>query len=95
MIEKILDYQKTEAELIALETELSKSKDREKAVEIQQIMKNQHARLLTLEKLAEKVNGSYKKAVEKYEEYMKKLEALEKELADVDETIVSLYDKAY
>ena len=95
MIEKILDYQKTEAELIALESELSKSTDREKAVEIQQNMKNQHARLLSLEKMAEKVNGSYKKAVEKYEEYMKKLEALEKELAAADEGKVAVYEKAY
>ena len=95
MIEKILDYQKTESEVLALESELSKSKDREKAVEIQQTMKNQHARLLTLEQLAQKVNGSYKKAVEKYEEYMKKLEALEKELADADQGKVAVYEKAY
>lgn len=95
MIEKILDYQKVEAEVLNLESELSKSKDREKAVEIQQTMKNQHARLLTLEKLAEKVNGSYKKAVDKYNEYMKKLESLEKELEAADETKVAVYEKAY
>lgn len=95
MIEKILDYQKVETEVLNLESELSKSKDREKAVEIQQTMKNQHARLLTLEKLAEKVNGSYKKAVDKYNEYMKKLESLEKELEEADETKVAVYEKAY
>jgi len=50
---------------------------------------------LTLENLAEKVNGSYKKAVDKYNEYMKKLESLEKELEAADETKVAVYEKAY
>ena len=46
MLGKILEYQKTEQELINLENELAKSKDREKAAEIQQTLKNQHARLV-------------------------------------------------
>lgn len=95
MIEKILDYQKTEAEIIALENDLAKSKDREKASEIQLILKRQHARLVTLEKMAEKVNFSYKKATEKYSEYMKKLDELEKEMVSVDESKLAIYEKAY
>ena len=64
MIEKVLEYQKVESELIKTEIELSKSKDKEKALEIQQVLKNQQARLVALEKSAQKVNASYKKATE-------------------------------
>jgi len=95
MINKILDYQNVESELNNLENELAKSKDREKAVEIQQVMKNQHARLIVLENSAEKVNVLYKKACDKYQEYLKKLEALEKELETADESKLALYEKAY
>lgn len=95
MLEKILDYQKTEAELISLESELAKSSDREKASQIQQELKNQHAKLMTLEKTAEKVNANYKKAKAKYEEYTKKLETLQKELELADTDKVALYEKAY
>lgn len=95
MIEKILSYQNTESSLISAENELSKSKDREKAVAIQQAMKNQHSRLVTLEQSAKHVNLIYKKAMDKYEEYLKKLDELEKEVANADESKVALYEKAY
>ncbi len=95
MLEKILDYQKTEAEVVSLESELAKSTDREKASQIQQTLKNQHARLMSLEKTAEKVNANYKQAKAKYEEYTKKLETLEKELEVCDTDKVALYEKAY
>ena len=72
MLGKILEYQKTEQELINLENELAKSKDREKAAEIQQTLKNQHARLVMLEDAARKINDSYAKATAKYEDYAKK-----------------------
>ena len=45
MFDKILEYQKTEGAIIKLETELSKSGDREKAAQIQQELKNYHSRL--------------------------------------------------
>lgn len=95
MIEKILDYQNIENELISAENELSKSKDREKAVAIQQAMKNQHSRLVTLEESAKHVNAVYKKAMDKYQEYLKKLEELEKQVEAADESKIALYEKAY
>ena len=95
MIEKILDYQNIENELILAENELSKSKDREKAVAIQQAMKNQHSKLLTLEESAKHVNAVYKKAMDKYQEYLKKLEELEKQVESADESKIALYEKAY
>lgn len=95
MLEKILDYQKAETELVSLENELAKSTDREKAAQIQQTLKNQHAKLMSLEKNAERVNSNYKQAKAKYQEYTKKLETLEKELEVCDTDKVALYEKAY
>ena len=95
MLEKILEYQATELELMNLENEISKSKDRERATEIQQSLKNQHAKLVSLEGEAKKVNDSYQKATKKYEEYMKKLEALENEIKNADPEKVEQYSKLY
>ena len=95
MLEQILKYQETEANILAAENELSKSKEREKAAEMQQVLKAGHARLLTLEKTAATVNDKYKKASDKYAEFAKKLDSLEKELASADETKLALYEKAY
>ena len=77
MFDKILEYQKTEGAIIKLETELSKSGDREKAAQIQQELKNYHSRLLVLEENAKKVNAAYSKAIAKYQEYNEKLAELE------------------
>lgn len=95
MLEKILEYQSAEVELLNLENELSKSKDREKAAEIQQELKNQHARLVSLESMAGKVNDSYKKATEKFAEYQKKLEELEKQVQSAEPEKLELYEKMY
>jgi len=95
MLESILKYQETEANILAAENELSKSKEREKAAEMQQVLKAGHARLLALEKTAAAVNSKYKKASDKYAEFTKKLETLEKELSEADESKLALYEKAY
>lgn len=95
MFKKILEYQKIESDIVALESELSKSGDREKAAQIQQSLKNQHSRLIVLETNAKRVNESYTKAIAKYEEYNKKLEELEKQVSVVDSDKVELYEKAY
>ena len=95
MLENILKYQEIEGNLIAEENELLKSKDREKAAEIQQTLKNQHSRLVALENQAAKVNDSYKKATEKYNEFLKKLEALEKEVENAEDSKTAVYEKAY
>lgn len=95
MLENILKYQEIEANIVAAENELSKSKEREKATEMQQTLKNNHARLLSLEKSAATVNEKYKKASDKYAQFVSKLDALEKELAQADETKTAIYEKAY
>lgn len=95
MLQSILKYQEIESNIIASETELAKSKEREKATEMQQVLKAGHARLLSLEKTAEKVRMRYKKASDKYAEFTKKLESLEKELENADDGKLELYEKAY
>lgn len=95
MLENILKYQETEANIVAAENELSKSKEREKAAEMQQTLKNNHSRLLSLEKSAATVNEKYKKASDKYAQFVAKLDALEKEISQADETKTALYEKAY
>lgn len=95
MIDKILEYQAVETELISLESEISKSKDRERAAEIQQSLKNQHSKLLALENSAKIVGEQYKKATEKYEEYLKKLEKLEEEVKNAEPEKAELYAKMY
>lgn len=95
MLEKILKYQEIEGNLISEENELLKSKDREKAAEIQQTLKSQHSRLVALENQAAKVNDSYKKATEKYNEFVKKLETLEKEMETAEASKTAVYEKAY
>lgn len=95
MLEKIIEYQNIEAEVVSAENELAKSPDREKASEIQQVLKNQHARLIALEKSAEKINKAYDLATKKYQEYVKKLDELEKELENADGAKLAVYEKAY
>ena len=95
MFGKILEYQKIEGAIIKLETELSKSGDREKAAAIQQELKNYHSRLMVLEENAKKVNDAYTKAIKKYQEYNEKLAELEKQIETVSEENFDLYEKAY
>lgn len=95
MLDKILDYQKLDSEIVGLENKLYKSADRERAAEIQKSLKDQHSRLVALENSAARANQSYKKASEKYAEYNKKLSELEKQIQVADEKQVGFYENAY
>lgn len=95
MLDKILEYQEIESELVSQETALAKSKDREKASQIQQNLKNQHSRLISLEEHAKSVNQAYTKATEKYKEYVAKLGELENELKNADPAKAVVYEKAF
>lgn len=95
MLDNIVKYQEIESSILSAENDLNKSKEREKAAEMQQILKAGHARLLNLEKEAGLVNEKYKKATEKYQKFTEKLAALEKELESADESKLALYEKAY
>lgn len=95
MFEKILEYQKLEGATIKLENELAKSSDREKASEIQQELKNYHAKLVVLEENAKKVNEAYSLAIKKYQEYNEKLAELEKQIEAVSDDKLDFYEKAY
>ena len=95
MLNEMLEYQKEEQAKISVENLLLKSKDRENASKIQQELKKQHSDLLALEKSAEKVNGLYNSAIEKFNEYMKKLEELENQMKNADPEKSALYEKIY
>lgn len=95
MLENILKYQEIESNIIAAENELSKSTEREKAAQMQQVLKSGHGKLLSLEKTAAVVNAKYKKATEKYNQFNEKLANLEKELETADDAKLALYEKAY
>lgn len=95
MLEKMLEYQDIDGEIVACENALSKSVDRERALEIQQVMKSQHSRLLALEENAKVAKDAYTAASKKYEEFKLKLSELEKQLENVDENKVALYEKTY
>ena len=56
MLGKMLEYQKVEGKCIALENELLKSPDKEKATKMQQVLKKQHSDLVALENSAKKIN---------------------------------------
>jgi predicted nucleic acid-binding Zn-ribbon protein len=95
MLDKILEFQEIESELVSQETELAKSKDREKAAQIGQSLKNGHARLVELEKQAKEVNRSYNEANKKYQEYLIKLETLEREMENAEPEKSAIYEKAF
>lgn len=95
MLKKMLEYQKVEGKCIALENELSKSKDKENASKMQQILKKQHSDLLALENSAKKINETYNSAIAKYEEYIKKLEILEKQVEEADVENAENLEKMY
>lgn len=95
MLEKILEYQNLDSELFSAENELAKSTDRERALEIQQVMKAQHSKLIELENEAKRVNAAYAEAIKKYAEFKEKLTKLENELANAKEENVAVYEKAY
>ena len=95
MLKNIIEYQLEETKLIKLENELTKSTSREKASEIQQVLKSQQSELISLENLAKKTNSNFNNALKKYEEYMKKLDELEKEISTADPEKSELYEKMY
>ena len=95
MLEKMLEYQKEEGNVINLENDLLKSKDKENASKMQQILKKQHSDLIALENSAKKINDTYTAAIAKYEEYTKKLESLEKELQDANVDNAENLEKMY
>lgn len=94
MLDKILEYQSIDREIIQLENQLANSKEKQSASEIQQTLKSQHSRIIALESEAEKMNKNYTLATKKFAEYETKLNALEKELESADSSKKGIYEKA-
>ena len=95
MLDAILKYQEIEANILAIENEFLKSKERNQAADMKKVLNAGHARLLELEKLAGTINEKYKKASDKYAKFNEKLDSLEKELETADAQKFPIYEKAY
>lgn len=97
MLNQILNYQNIDGEIIRLESELANSKSRQSAAEIQQTLKSQHSRLVTLENNANRINNNYLTAKKKYDEYVSKLEKLKQEVSgeNVDASKLEFFEKTY
>ena len=54
MLDAILKYQEIEANILAIENEFLKSKERNQAADMKKVLNAGHARLLELEKLTNK-----------------------------------------
>ena len=95
MLEEILKYQEIEINISTAENELAKSPEREKAAEMQKVLRAGKSKVVEIENAAKKINDRFKKASDKYEQYTKKLEELEKELENADAEKIAVYEKAY
>ena len=97
MLNQILNYQNIDGEIIRLESELANSNERQSAAEIQQTLKNQHSRLVTLENNANRINNNYISAKKKYDEYVSKLDKLKAEVsaADAGSDKLEFFEKTY
>ncbi len=81
MIDKLLEYQNVDTRLREIETEISQSEERKKAVSAQNFLKNVNDNLALLDKRAEELSGKYNESLALY----KKLSEEVKEY-DVEET---------
>lgn len=82
MIDKLLEYQSVDTKLREIETEISQSEERKKAVSAQNFLKNVNDNLALLEKKAEELSGKYNESLALY----KRLSEEVKEYDDLEET---------
>ncbi len=81
MIEQLLQYQNVDAKLREIETEISQSEERKKAVSAQKFLNSVNDNIALLEKRAEELAGKYNESLALY----KKLGGEIKEYDDVEE----------
>ena len=80
MIDQLLEYQNIDSKLREIETEISQSEERKKAVSAQNFLKSVNDNVALLEKRAEELAGKYNESLSMY----KKLDEETKEYDDVD-----------
>lgn len=80
MIDQLLEYQNIDSKLREIETEISQSEERKKAVSAQNFLKSVNDNIALLEKRAEELAGKYNESLSMY----KKLDDETKEYDDVD-----------
>ena len=83
-MQEILKYQEIDAKIRKLNQELSSSKNKKGAGEMQQYLKDGQAKLLKIEEIAENLTKQYEKAVKLYNDFVNKLELLTKSVESVE-----------
>ena len=78
-MKEILEYQKIDSQIRKLEAEIKNSEDRKNASRMQEYLQTSQAKLAKLEEQSEKLVKLQKKALETYNEFVAKLEAIMKE----------------
>lgn len=85
-MQSLIEYQQIDVKLRRLEGELLASANRKNAGEMQQYLKDGQAKLVKLEADAKIISEKYNQAVSLYNEYVKKLEYLIKEVDSADDS---------
>lgn len=81
MIEEILKYQKLDGELLKLEKEYNSAPERQKAAQMQTILKDSQSRIGVIEHNAQKTAENFAKAKAYYDDLVIKIESLSKGLS--------------
>jgi len=78
-MKEILEYQKLDSKIRKIENEIRNSEDRKNASKMQDYLRDSQAKLVKLEEQSAKLVGLQKKAVQTYNDFVSKLEAVIKE----------------
>jgi len=83
-MQEMIRYQQIDMQIRKLNAELASSKNKKGAGEMQQYLKDGQAKLLKLEEVAENLTKQYEKAVKLYNDFVTKLETLNKSVESLN-----------
>ena len=90
-MQELLKYQDIDAKIRKLQSKIDESENRKNATEMQDYVKRCLAEITSLEQVAKTLNEQYQKSIAKYNEFVSKLESLEKSVeASSEETLSAL-----
>ena len=90
-MQELLRYQEIDAKIRKLEAKIQGSENRKKAIDMQEIVKKIQAEIVELNNVSKTLNEQYQKALSLYNEFVQKLEKLEKSIdGATDENLASL-----
>ena len=90
-MQELLKYQDIDIKLRKLQSKIDESENRKNATEMQDYVKRCLAEITNLEQVAKTLNEQYQKSIAKYNEFISKLESLEKSIeSSSDDTLAAL-----